>query len=122
MGDPCVSYLKQVALGLYCSREEKNRLLAGLQAEIEEAFPAGEIPTAEKLIARFGAPSDMAAELQSALPGEEAARSRRRLRNRLCAGLAACAMVIALLVGYLAHIASIEIRYTDGTVIIDERD
>lgn len=110
MGDPCVSYMKQVGRGLCCSREEKTRLLSGLRTEIGEAFPAGKTPTAEEISARFGAPSDMAAELQSALSEEEVARCRKRRRTRLCAGLAACAMVIILLVGYLVHLANVDIQ------------
>lgn len=104
MRDPCASYLKQVGQKLRCPKAEKARLLAGLEAEIADAFPVLEGLSLADVSARFGPPSAMATELQNALPDETMERYLKQQRTRIRAGLTACIVTILVLLGYLSFL------------------
>ena len=90
MGNSCVSYVKQVGRQLRCSKSEKKRLLAGLETELADTFPESESLSLAGISAQFGAPKDVAAELQAALPAESRAQyitHRKRVKRTALAGL-----------------------------------
>ena len=122
MGDPGERYLRQVGRRLYCAKEEKARLLDGLRAEVADVFSPGETLTAAKLSARLGAPADVAAELQAAVPDGEAERRLKRRHRWLWCGLAACIVIIALMAGYFYWASNFDKHYVIETeVFVDER-
>ncbi len=120
MNRGCRDYLRRVGRAMNCPRRERKRLLAGFVPELEEAFPTDTAPTAADLTARFGAPAALAAELQDALPQGAAENYQRQRRKRWMAATAACVVIIALLVGYLAWLASIDVDVskTETEIII----
>ena len=99
-------YLRQVGQAMSCPRREQKRLLSGFTRELEDAFPPEAAPTMADLTARFGSPGAMAAELQSALPEHAAADYQKGRRKKWMIATAACAAVIALLIGYLIWLGS----------------
>lgn len=122
MNENCKEYLRQVGRAMRCPRAERKRLLSGFEPEVEEAFPDGTAPAMADLTARFGTPETLAAELQHVLPENAAANYQRARRRRWMAATAACLIGIALLVGFLFWLKSIdvyvppqneEITYTD---------
>lgn len=78
MGNSCASYVKQVGRQLRCSKSEKKRLLAGLETELADTFPESGSLSLAGISAQFGAPKDVAAELQAALPTEDTERYIKR--------------------------------------------
>lgn len=119
MNKICREYLRQVRKSLRCTYKERKRLLSGLEAELTEAFPPETYPTMADLTARFGAPEAMAVELMTALPEGAAAEHQKKRRKKWMIATAACIVVIAMLVGYLAWLGSVEVDYIvdDGIVI-----
>lgn len=122
MNKACRKYLRQVARAMGCPRADRDRLLSGFRHELEEAFPAGTAPALDELTARFGTPRALADELMTALPEGTAAKYEASRRKKWRTAAVAGAVVIALLIGYLAWLASIdvyvppqdvEITYTD---------
>lgn len=112
MKDPCAAYLRRVSRSLCCPREDRQHLLAGLEAELYETFPAGTHPEMTELTARFGAPQTMAEELMAALPEGVQAGYQKKRRKRWMVATAVCLAVIAMLIGYLAWLASIDVDVT----------
>lgn len=121
MNKVCKEYLRQVGQALHCPRRERKRLLSGLETELAEAFPAESCPAAD-LTAHFGPPEAMAAELQSALPEKVMANYQKGRRKKWMIATAACVVVIAILVGYLAWLGSIDVHYIVDEGIIVETD
>lgn len=121
MRDPCASYLKQVGQKLRCPKAEKARLLAGLEAEIADAFPVLEGLSLADVSARFGPPSAMATELQNALPDETTERYLKQQRTRIRAGLTACVSVVILLIGLLFHLYLIDIyvKPSEESIVVE---
>lgn len=115
MKDPCAAYLRRVGRSLCCPREDRQHLLAGLEAEIREAFPSGIYPETKELAARFGAPQTMAEELMAALPEGVQVEYQKKRRKRWIIATAACLVVIAMLIGYLAWLASIDVDVSKTT-------
>lgn len=109
MNENCKEYLRQVGRAMRCPRADRKRLLSGFEPEVEEAFPDGTAPAMDDLTARFGTPEALAAELQRALPENAAANYQRSRRKRWMAATAACVVVIALLVGFLFWLKSIDV-------------
>ena len=97
----CAAYLRRVKRRLRCAGADRRRLLSGLEAELLDAFPPDAMPSPAELEERFGAPGDLARELESALPPEVLARGLKRRRLMMGIGLAVCAVVIALLIVYI---------------------
>lgn len=113
----CAAYIRRVKRALRCTGADKRRLMAGLEAELAEAFPEGGAPTMAELIRRLGEPKDVARELEAALTPEELERAHKRRRLLLGIAFAACAVVITFLTGYLIWLALIDIRYIDTEII-----
>ena len=109
MNQTCKEYLRQVGRAMGCPRAERKRLLSGFEHELEEVFPDGTAPAMDELTARFGTPETLAAELQRALPENAAANYQMARRRRWMAATAACLIVIALLVGFLFWLKSIDV-------------
>lgn len=99
----CADYLRQVGRHLRCSRRSRNRLLRGLEEELTEVLSQEESLSQEQLYARFGAPQEVAAELQATLPPEEEQRYSRRKRCIRWIVLGICGLVILCLAGYIVH-------------------
>ena len=117
--DVCKSYLKKVKKRLRCTRKEKARLLAGLEAELLEACPEQVSLSGAELLARFGTPAEMAAQLQDALPAEETERYRKKRRLFSGSLIAGCALIIFCLTLYLVYLGSIDVKYIDSEIIIN---
>ncbi len=119
MGDSRRIYLRQVAKRLCCPPEERTRLLAGLENEMAECCPGGAGLSAEVLASRFGAPEDVAAELQRVVPAESVLRygRRKRLLTRLV--LAACLMAVVLSLGFAVHVANHDVHYVETQIFYD---
>lgn len=121
MRDPCASYLKQVGQKLRCPKAEKARLLAGLEAEIADAFPVLEGLSLADVSARFGPPSAMATELQNALPDETMERYLKQQRTRMYMAMAACALIAIILSCYLFYLRNIDKHFylEDGGIMTE---
>ncbi len=115
MRDSRKTYLKQVARRLRCPAQERNELLAGLETEMAECCPGGAGLSAAVLASRFGAPEDVAAELQRAVPAESVLRYGRRKRRLFTLSLAICGAAIACLILYLIW----AIHQASGRIIVD---
>jgi len=119
--DPCALYLRQVGRRLRCPKAERKQLLAEVAAEIEDAFSVeGELSIAA-ITAKFGQPEDLATDLELLVPQEVQDRATRCRRRGIFVGFGACILVIGLLVGYLAWLASIDIHYIDTEVVVETR-
>lgn len=123
MNKACKEYLRQVRKSLRCACKERKQLLSGLEAELEDAFLSEPGLTAVDLTARFGTPKAMAVELQSALPEKVVANYQKGRRKMWMIATAACVVVIAMLIGYLAWLGSIEVDVskTEESVYVDSR-
>lgn len=74
--------------------------------------------SAEVLASRFGAPEDVAAELQRSFRGiRPAVRRRKRLLTRLV--LAACLMAVVLSLGFAVHVANHDVHYVETQIFYD---
>lgn len=119
--DPCARYLRQVGRRLRCPKAERERLLAGVAAELEDVAAAeGELSIAA-ITAKFGQPEELAADLGSLIPQEAQDRATRCRRRGIFAGFGACILIIGLLVGYLAWLASIDVHYIDTEIVVETR-
>ncbi len=96
--DPCARYLDQVKRKLQCPRDERGKILSGLEAEIAEARGEDPAITAEGLTAQFGTPEAVAQELNGTLSAEtvEAYGRRRAWAIRALAVLAAALALTAI--------------------------
>ena len=110
-------YLRRVRRNLRCGAAQRKQLLAGLEAELREAFPEG-TSSVDQVLERFDAPEAVAAEIQSTLPAGAEAAYHRGKRRKLVVGLVACAAVAALVIGYLIWFATIDVHYVDSEIII----
>lgn len=119
MRDSRKIYLKQVARRLRCSAQERDELLAGLENEMAECCPGGAGLSAEVLANRFGAPEDVAAELQQIVPAESVLRygRRKRLWTRLV--LAACLIAVVFSLGFAVHVANHDVYYVETQIFYD---
>ena len=115
MRDSRKNYLKQVTRRLRCSAQERNELLAGLETEMAECCPGAAGLSIEVLTSRFGAPADVAAELQQAIPEESVLRYGKRKRLLFTISLAICGVAIACLILYLIW----AIHQFNGRIILD---
>ena len=119
MRDSRKTYLKQVARRLRCSAQERDELLAGLETEMAECCPGAAGLSIEVLTSRFGAPADVAAELQQAVPGEDALRygQQKRFVTRIILGICLIAAIFSL--GFAVHTANHDVHYIDTQVFYD---
>ena len=115
MRDSRKNYLKQVTRRLRCSAQERNELLAGLETEMAECCPGAAGLSIEVLTSRFGAPADVAAELQQAIPEESVLRYGQQKRLLFTISLAICGVAIACLILYLIW----AIHQFNGRIILD---
>ena len=115
MRDSRKNYLKQVTRRLRCYAQERNELLAGLETEMAECCPGAAGLSIEVLTSRFGAPADVAAELQQAIPEESVLRYGQRKRLLFTISLAICGVAIACLILYLIW----AIHQFNGRIILD---
>ena len=109
MNKVCREYLRQVRKSLRCTYKERKQLLSGLETELEDAFLSEPGLAAADLTARFGTPEAVAEELMAALPEGTAGKYETARRKKWMAAAAACLVVIAMLVGYLAWLGSIDV-------------
>lgn len=113
--DPRAAYLKQVKKCLSCPSWEKERLMSGLENEIDEAFPSGAM-SLEAIAVRFGNPLILARELEMSLSAESLARYIERKRLWIFAGYLCCAVIIALLIGYMVWLSTHDTNYIISSV------
>lgn len=119
MGDFRKIYLKQVARRLRCSAQERSELLAGLETELAECCPGGAGLSIEVLTSRFGAPADVAAELQQAVSEESVLRygQQKRLVTRIILGICLIAAIFSL--GFAVYTANHDVYHIDTQVFYD---
>lgn len=104
-------YLRQVRRKLHCPGGDKRRLLAGLEAELADRFeqPPSQLTA---IAAQFGAPEEMAAELESTLPRGAVERYLKRQRLLCWLGVVAGVAAAAILIWYIIWIANHDVSYT----------
>lgn len=109
-------YLNQVKRKLRCPRSTKKRLLVGLKAELADAFE--EMPAdLSTITGQFGAPNEMALELESVLSDDIVEQYIKR-QKRLCwVCLIVGIIAVALLICYIIWIATYDVSYTVKQVI-----
>ncbi len=95
-GDPCKRYLDQVKRKLQCPRDERGKILSGLEAEMVEIRSEGPAITMEGLMTQFGTPETVAQELNGTLSTETVETYGRR-RARVIRALAVLAAALALI-------------------------
>ena len=89
--------------------------MAGLETERAECCPGGAGLSIKVLTSRFGAPADVAVELQQAIPEESVLRYGQRKRLLFTISLAICGVAIACLILYLIW----AIHQFNGRIIVD---
>ena len=112
------SYCSKVKKALICDRSTEKVLIDGLRAELCDHF--SEDSSYEKLVAEYGSPSAVAAELQEAVPASEYQTAFQK-RKRFLSVVAA--LIIFTCIGvtakYLNDVANSRIVSKQETIIID---
>ncbi len=93
--DPVHTYIGKVSRLLYCSKEEKQARLQGLEQSLLEAADLQSFASLSDVIAAFGSPEEMAEELSESLPLEDELFQHTRLCSKLRITIA-CLAVVAL--------------------------
>ena len=111
-------YCHKVKKALICDRSTEKVLIDGLRSELCDRF--SEDSSYEKLVAEYGSPSDIAAELQEAVPVSEHQTAFQK-RKRFLSVVAA--LIIFTCIGvtakYLHDVANSRLVSKQETIIID---
>lgn len=119
MKDPRKIYLKQVGRRLHGSRQERAELLSGLASEIAECGSGSATLSLTELYAQFGAPAEVAEELQLLIPLESVIKYDRR-RRLLSRGLICiCVLAAVLSIGLALHTLNHDVWIIDSKVYYD---
>lgn len=101
--DPRAAYLKQVKKCLSCPSWEKERLMSGLENEIDEAFPSGAM-SLDEIVACFGLPFEAAQELEEVLPSEKLIQYSAQNRRLTCLAVISAVVIIAAAIGVVGYL------------------
>ena len=121
------TYLKQVKRALCCSKAAQERLIAGLEQEVMEAFPDAGKASIDQIEAQFGAPEAMAQELQQALSDTTSTNTAKKHIHRMWWLFFLCLLAVILVAGCIIYVerakaeqARLEAENTPPQIIVVE--
>lgn len=123
MVSPYQDYLRQVESKLRCPKLERIRLLRTLKYEMTLEITDCDSLSEDQLVRRFGTPEDAAAQLSEMLPHGTEEQYYAKRKRRWIIAFAVCFCAVAILVGRLIWISSVDVDVTntDESVTISDR-
>ena len=106
----CEAYLKEVAKGLELPKPLRRQLLDGLRQELEEGTCISELEP----------PAVMAAQLMESVDSGIKARYRRRRRYAARITIAALIVLLAVVIGYFAHLERTQVVRAEEHITVGE--